>query len=110
MVNLELEDFVPNNRSIQEELSPRDLMFLRNLNRNGLTLIELKVSPLSPAVGKKVSELVLPEGSMVINVIKKKRRHFPSEDIILHVGDIIYFIVKQEAEELLRQSLRPSPV
>ncbi|MEW5820551.1 MAG: TrkA C-terminal domain-containing protein [Cyanobacteriota bacterium] len=107
MVHLEIEKFGSRDRSIQEELSPRDLLFLKKLTRYGLTIIEIKVSPISPVVGKKIYDLVIPDNSILVNVIKKNQSHFPSKDLVLENGDIVYFLASQVVEDSLKEVFIP---
>lgn len=94
-------------RSLAEELSPRDLLFLKNLAKHDLTLIEIKVSPISPVLGLTIAELSLPEKSLVINVIKGAESYFPSEDHVLEEGDLIYFLASKTAENSLKEVFVP---
>lgn len=107
MVNLNFESIINKEKSIQDELSPRDLLFLKNLTRYGLNLIEIKVSPISPVIGKKMTELGLPEDCILINIIKNNKNYFPSEDTTLESGDIVYFLSSQIVEDSLKKVFIP---
>ena len=107
MIDLEVHNFLGSERSIQEELYPRDLLFLKNLTRYGLTLIEIKLSPICPINGKQISEIELPEGAILINVIHNERSHFPDENTVLENGDIVYFLASRYAENDLREIFTP---
>ena len=107
MVNLNFEAIGNNEKSIQDELSPRDLLFLKNLTRYGLNLIEIKVSPISPVIGKTVTQLDLPDDCKLINIIKNNKNHFPSEHTQLESGDIIYFVASQIVEDSLKEVFIP---
>ncbi len=107
MIQLGIEKTSARDRSIAEELSPRDLLFLKNLGKYGLTILEVKVSPISPVIGLPVTELPLPEKAMAINVIKGNQSYFPSDDLILDNGDIVYFLTSQIVEDFVKEVFIP---
>jgi Trk K+ transport system NAD-binding subunit len=107
MVNLEIQNYLNTDRSIEEDLSPRDLLFLKNLTRYNLTLIEIKVSPICPLIGKNLSDIQFPENAMVINIIQNERNYFPKEDFVLQSSDIVYFLADKAFENKLRKLFIP---
>lgn len=107
MIPLELKKLVIKDKSIQDELSPRDLLFLKNLTRFGLSLIEIKISPICPIIGCCISEVTFPEDSLLINIIKDNRNFFPNGKLILESGDIVYFLASQAIEYDLRNAFIP---
>lgn len=107
MVQLGFDKRGNNDRSIQDELSPRDLLFLKNLTRFGLCLIEIKVSPISPVIGKTIDELNLPENSLIINIIKDNQSIFPNSKLTLESSDIVYFLASQVYEESIKKIFIP---
>ena len=107
MIQLGIEKNSSRDKSIAEELSPRDLLFLKNLAKYGLTILEVKVSPISPVIGMPVTKLPLPEKAMAINVIKKNHSYFPSDDLILESTDIVYFLTSQIVEDFVKEVFIP---
>lgn len=97
-------------KSIKEELSPRDLLFLKNLTKHGLTLIEIKISPISPVVNHKISDITLPKDSIIVNIIRNNHSHFPSDEMILFAKDIVYILASQVVENDLREVFIPNMV
>lgn len=107
MVQLGFDKRGNNDRPIQDELSPRDLLFLKNLTRFGLCLIEIKVSPISPVIGKTLNKLGLPEDSIIINIIKDNQSFFPTNELTLESGDIVYFLASQVFENSIKEIFIP---
>jgi len=72
----------------------------------GLEIVEVRILPDSKAVGKKIKELALPEGSKLSLIIRQSQKpHIPSADTTIRDGDRIIVITAPEQEEALRIAL-----
>ena len=82
------------------------LIHLRDIGDKGLEIVEVKIPPNAPTIGKPVKELTLPEGSVLSLVIRKARRPIvPSGATILQAEDQIIAVTAHESEEALRAAL-----
>lgn len=73
-------------------------------------VVEVKILPSSPAVGKKLQELSLPPGSILSLLIRKGQRpSIPTPDTVLKSEDQLIVVTKPESEVLLRNVLAGAP-
>ena len=91
---------------IKGELPTYPLTHLKALRETGLEIVEVRIPLDSKAVGKKIKELSLPEGSKLSLIIHKSQKpHIPSSDTTIRDGDRIIAITAPEQEEALRIAL-----
>lgn len=91
---------------IEGELPTHPLTHLKALSEVGLEIVEVRILPESKAVGKKIKELSLPEGSKLSLIIRQSQKpHIPSADTTIRDGDRIIAITAPEHEEALRIAL-----
>ncbi len=92
---------------IQEEVPTHPLTHLLSIRDQGLEVVEIKIPPKSTAVGKRVKELSLPEGTRLALVIHPTQKpKVPAADTIIRAEDRIIAITSSELEEELRAILR----
>jgi trk system potassium uptake protein TrkA len=92
--------------SIEEEVPTHTLIHLRDIRDKGLEIVEVKIPPDAPTIGKPVKELALPEGSVLSLIIRKARRPIvPSGATILQAEDQVIAVTAHESEEALRAIL-----
>jgi trk system potassium uptake protein len=80
-------------RLIEHEVPEYGLVQLLALEEEHLEIIELEVLPGSLAVGKQVQEVALPEGSLVISVLRSGRGFVPKADSVISAGDQVLLIL-----------------
>jgi len=98
--NIILED-------IEEEVPTHPLTHLLDIREKGLEVVEVKIPPDSPTIGKKVKELSLPEGSILTLIIRQQGKpKVPTADTVLQANDQIIAVTTPETEESLRTLLR----
>jgi trk system potassium uptake protein TrkA len=92
--------------SIEEEVPTHTLIHLRDIRDKGLEIVEVKIPPDAPTIGKPLKELSLPEGSVLSLIIRKARRPIvPSGATILQAEDQVIAVTAHESEEALRAIL-----
>lgn len=92
--------------NIEVELPTHLLTHLLMIRDRGLEVIETKIPPDSPTVGKPVKDLALPVGTVLMLLIRKGARPFiPSADAVLQADDQVIAATPSEAERALRNSL-----
>ena len=90
---------------IEQELPSHPLIPLMTL-KGGLEIVEIKVPPEAPVVGKPIRNLLLPQQSLIILVIGPDgQTRLPTADTMLHVGDEVVAVTMRETEEALRSAL-----
>lgn len=87
---------------IESELPGRRFVMLMTLKRAGLEIVELTLPPISPVVGKKLSQVNLPRRCNLALIIRDQEPIFPSGETVLQANDDVYALVTDEAEEELR--------
>src|SRR5881409_356653 len=70
-------------RLIEHEVPKYGLVHLLDLPQEQLEIIELEVADDSPAAGKRVKELGLPEGTLVISVLRDGGGFVPTGDSVV---------------------------
>jgi trk system potassium uptake protein TrkA len=91
---------------IEQELPWRGLIHLMTLRSRGLEIVEVRVPKEASIVGKKVRELLLPQGALLSLVIDSDGTpRVPTPDTTIHADDILLVVTNIEAEETLRSAL-----
>src|SRR5918996_5887139 len=74
-------------RLIEHEVPKYGLVHLLDLPRERLEIIELLLGEQSPVAGQRVADLELPEGSLLISVLRGGTGFVPGPDTVLEAGD-----------------------
>jgi trk system potassium uptake protein TrkA len=93
---------------IEEEVPTHPLVHLLTLKGGNLEIVEIKVAPDSPVVGKRMKDIAFPPDSVICLVIGKWGAHVPTGDTMLEAEDQVVAVTKPEAEERLRATIRGS--
>ncbi len=80
-------------RLIEHEVPEYGLVQLLALEEEHLEIIELEVLEGSLAVGKQVQEIALPDGALVISVLRSGRGFVPKPDSVIAAGDQVLLIL-----------------
>ncbi len=92
---------------IEEEVPTHPLTHLLTIRDKGLEIVEVKIPPGSPTVGKQIRELSLPPGSTLSLLIRDQEKpRVPRADTTLQAGDRIIAVTPPESEEALQTVLR----
>lgn len=93
---------------IEEEMSMGDMMTLLKLHRGQFSLVEEKLPPGAPAVGRAIKDLVLPDNSVIAVIIRHHQMVIPRGDTVLEIGDEVLVICEPAAvDELATLFSRP---
>lgn len=91
-------------RLIEHEVPRYGLVHLLDLPEEHLEIIELMVSDDAPAAGKLVADLEMPEGSLVISVLRDGSGSVPTADTLIEAGDEVLIVLDPGLEdEITRQ-------
>lgn len=88
-------------RLIEHEVPRHGLIHLLDLPEERLEIIELELSERSPVVGRRVSELEMPRGSLLISVLREGRGFVPGADTVLQAGDEVLAVLESDVEKEL---------
>ncbi len=95
-------------RLIEHEVPEYGLVQLLALEEEHLEIIELEVVEGSPAVGRQVQEISLPEGSLIISVLRAGRGFVPKADSVIAGGDQVLLILDPGLESQITGLFAPA--
>jgi trk system potassium uptake protein TrkA len=96
---------------IEHEVPGHGLVHLLDLPDEQLEIIEVEVVAGAPAEGRRVAELGLPEGSLVISVLPRGGGGFvPKADTVINVGDEVLIVLDPGLEEAITAQFAPDGV
>jgi len=73
-------------RLIEHEVPRYGLVHLLALEEEELEIIELEVSTDAPAAGQTIAEVALPDGSLIISVLREGKGFVPKSDTVIEAG------------------------
>src|ERR671925_148123 len=86
-------------RLIEHEVPRYGLVHLLDLPEERLEIIELVVAEDAPAAGQRVAEMELPEGSLLISVLREGTGFVPGPDTVLEAGDEVLVVLDPGLEQ-----------
>ncbi len=86
---------------IEEEASFEDFINLMTFKRGKLALVRVDLSAESPVIDKFVKDVVLPENSVFVSIVRGENIIVPKGDTILMKGDDIIALTTIENEQQL---------
>ena len=86
-------------RLIEHEVPSYGLVHLLDLPEERLEIIELVVADDAPAASRQVQELDLPEGSLVISVLRGGGGFVPKADTVIEAGDEVLVVLDPGLED-----------
>jgi trk system potassium uptake protein TrkA len=94
-------------RLLEHEVPEYGLVHLLDLPEERLEIIEMLLADDSPAAGRRVGDLQMPEGSLLISVLREGRGFVPGPDTVLEAGDEILAVLDPGLEDDLKEYLAP---
>ena len=86
---------------IEEEVSFEDFINLMTFKRGKLALVRVDLSSDSPIIDKCVKDIVLPENSVFVTIVRGENIIVPKGDTVLKKGDDIVALTAIENEQAL---------
>ena len=86
-------------RLIEHEVPRYGLVHLLDLPEERLEIIELVVSDDAPAAGQAIADIGLPDGSLVISVLRGGSGFVPKADTVVEAGDEVLVVLDPGIEE-----------
>lgn len=94
-------------RLLEHEVPEYGLVHLLDLPEERLEIIEMLLGEHSRAAGRRVGDLEMPEGSLLISVLREGRGFVPNADTVLEAGDEILAVLDPGLEEDLKEYFGP---
>lgn len=88
-------------RLIEHEVPQYGLVHLLDLRDEQLEIIEVEVADDCPAAGKKVQDITLPEGSLIISVLRGGKGFVPKADTVVRSGDEVLLVLDPGLEDAI---------
>ena len=95
-------------RLIEHEVPRYGLVHLLALEEERLEIIELEVTADAPTVGLKVTDIELPEGALIISVLRGGAGFVPKPDTMIEAGDEVLLVLDPGLEEAITAYFAPS--
>jgi trk/ktr system potassium uptake protein len=86
-------------RLIEHEVPSYGLVHLLDLRDEDLEIIEIEVSPSAPAAGQQVQEVDLPDGVLIISVLRNGRGFVPKADTVIEADDEVLLVLDPGLED-----------
>jgi len=89
---------------ILRTLSPKLVTTLAELSEQNLKILEVRISHSSPCVGRKIRDIQLPRGSLLVALQHKYKAKVPAaEDVILADDRVIVVVDKDQERALIKR-------
>jgi trk system potassium uptake protein TrkA len=96
-------------RLIEHEVPRYGLVHLLALEEERLEIIELEVAGGAPADGQKVAEVELPEGALIISVLRNGGGFVPKPDTTIEAGDEVLLVLDPGLEDHVTPQFTTAP-
>ena len=90
---------------VEHEVPEHGFVHLLQLRQENLEIVELQIDKDSPAAGKRVAGLHLPDGSRLISVMRNGRSELAEDSTVLRPGDQVLAVLQPGKEDELRRVL-----
>ncbi len=94
-------------RLIEHEVPEYGLVHLLDLQEEQLEIIEMLLGKDSGVTGRRVGDLQMPEGSLLISVLRAGKGFVPTADTVLEEGDEVLAVLDPGKEEALKVLFGP---
>jgi len=86
-------------RLIEHEVPKYGLVHLLDLAEDRLEIIELEVGDGAPAAGRAVRDIPLPDGSLIISVLRDDGGFVPNPETVVQAGDEVLVVLDPGLED-----------
>jgi len=95
-------------RLIEHEVPSYGLVHLLDLRDEKLEIIEIEVVEGAPAAGSTVADVALPDGALIISVLRAGSGFVPSADTVIDIGDEVLLVLDPGLEDDITSQFAPS--
>ena len=90
---------------VEHEVPEHGLVKLLELRQEGLEVVEMQITGDSPAAGRRVAGLSLPDGARLVSVTRHGVGEIAVGETVIRPGDQVIAILKPGLEDRLRRAL-----
>ena len=90
---------------VEHEVPEYGIVHLLELRKENLEIVELQIDRDSPACGKRVGGIRVPEGSRLISVMRNGRSELADDATVIRPGDQVLAVLEPGKEDELRRAL-----
>ena len=94
-------------RLLEHEVPEYGLVHLLDLQEEQLEIIEMLLGKDSGVTGRRVGDLEMPEGSLLISVLRSGKGFVPGPDTVLEAGDEVLAVLDPGKEDDLKALFGP---
>jgi trk system potassium uptake protein len=95
-------------RLIEHEVPSYGLVHLLDLPAEQLEIIEIQVMPNAPVVDRRVADIEIPEGSLIISVLRGGKGFVPKADTVIQVDDEVLLVLDPGLEDDITRQFAPN--
>ena len=95
-------------RLIEHEVPQYGLVHLLDLAGDRLEIIELIVNEQSPVAGQRVDDVAMPDGSLIISVLREGGGFVPQGDTVIEAGDEVLVVLDPGVEDDITARFAPN--
>jgi trk system potassium uptake protein len=95
-------------RLIEHEVPSYGLVHLLDLRDEHLEIIEVEVGAGAPAAGSRVADVPLPQGSLIISVLREGGGFVPAPDTVIEAGDEVLLVLDPGLEDAITTQFAPN--
>ena len=95
-------------RLIEHEVPRYGLVHLLDLPAERLEIIEIEVTPGAPAATQRVADIAVPEGSLIISVLRNGEGFVPKADTVIEAGDEVLLVLDPGLESSITEQFAPN--
>jgi len=88
-------------RLIEHEVPSYGTVHLLDLRDEQLEIIELEVPDASPVIGQRIAEVNLPDGALIISILRSGKGFVPKADTVIERGDEVLLVLDPGLEEAI---------
>src|SRR5438270_13589008 len=94
-------------RLIEHEVPQYGLVHLLDLAGDRLEIIELIVDSQSPVAGRRVADVSMPDGSLIISVLREGGGFVPKDETVIEAGDEVLVVLDPGLEDDITARFAP---
>ncbi len=95
-------------RLIEHEVPQYGLVHLLDLRDEQLEIIEIEVTGAAPAASRRVMDIDVPEGALIISVLRDGRGFVPKADTVIEAGDEVLLVLDPGLEPQITAQFAPN--
>jgi trk system potassium uptake protein TrkA len=95
-------------RLIEHEVPQYGLVHLLELEEDHLEIIELQVGDNAPVAGKRVDQVDMPEGTLIISILRSGGGFVPKADSVIEAGDEVLVVLDPGREADVMERFNPT--